>query len=63
MVHVAKTKGRKIGFACLKFNKKTGTYYDCRKIDESKEESEKVQVVPTDELLPVADEEFDAFFK
>lgn len=63
LVHVAKTKGRKIGFACLKFNKKTGTYYDCKKIDESKEDTEKVQVVPTDELIPVADDEFDAFFK
>lgn len=45
LVHVAKTKGRKIGFACLKFNKKLGIYYDCKKIDEAKEETDKVEVV------------------
>ncbi len=56
LVHVAKTKGRKIGFACLKYNKKTNTYYDCRKIDESKEESEKVQVIPKKVTLFEVDE-------
>lgn len=45
LVHIAKTKGRKLGFACLKYNKKTNTYYDCKKIDEKKEESEKVEVI------------------
>lgn len=45
LVHVAKTKGRKIGFSCLKFNKKLGIYYDCKKIDENKEETDKVQVI------------------
>lgn len=45
LVYVAKTKGRKLGFACLKYNKKTNTYYDCKKLDESKEENEKVEVV------------------
>lgn len=44
LVYVAKTKGRKIGYACLKFNKKLGLYYDCEKIDKNKEESEKAQV-------------------
>lgn len=45
LIHVAKTKGRKIGFACLKFNKKTGVYYDCKKIDDSKEETERANVI------------------
>lgn len=45
LVYVAKTKGRKIGYACLKFNKKLGLFYDCKKIDENKEEIEKAQVV------------------
>ena len=54
LVHVAKTKGRKIGFACLKFNRKTRTYYDCKKIDETKEESDKAQVVaPQPDLIPL----------
>jgi twinkle protein len=45
LVYVAKTKGRKLGFACLKYNKKTNTYYDCKKIDESKEETEKIEII------------------
>ena len=54
LVHIAKTKGRKIGFECLKYNKKTNTYYSCKKIDESKEETEKAQVVvPQTELVQV----------
>lgn len=58
LVHVAKTKGRKIGFACLKFNKKTGTYYECKKIDENKEESEKAQVIaPQPGLIPVSEDD------
>lgn len=54
LVHIAKTKGRKIGFACLKFNKKTNTYYDCPKIDESQEEDDKARVVsPYKDLIPI----------
>lgn len=45
LLYVAKTKGRKLGFVCLKYNRKTNTYYECKKIDENKEESEKAQVV------------------
>lgn len=41
LVYIAKTKGRKIGYACLKFNKKLGQFYDCKKIDEKKEFNEK----------------------
>ena len=54
LVHIAKTKGRKIGFECLKYNKKTNTYYSCKKIDESKPESEKAQVVePKVEMIEI----------
>jgi hypothetical protein len=61
LVHVAKTKGRKIGFACLKFNRKTRNYYDCKKIDENKEENDKAQVIPPKvELTPVDDDIFDS---
>lgn len=59
LVHIAKTKGRKIGFACLKYNRKSRVYYDCKKIDETKEESEQAQVVaPRQELIPLTDGEW-----
>lgn len=45
LVYIPKTKGRKNGFSCLKYNKCTNTYYECRKIDESKEDDEKAKVV------------------
>lgn len=41
LIKVAKTKGRKIGFVCLKFNKITHNYYECKKIDERKEDDDK----------------------
>lgn len=64
LVHVAKTKGRKIGFCCLKYNRKTNTYYDCKKIDESKEEPDKAQVIAPKEiaLIPAEESLFDMPF-
>lgn len=59
LVHVAKTKGRKLGFSCLKFNKKLGIYYDCKKIDENKEETDKVQIIAPKQQSTF-DETFDA---
>jgi twinkle protein len=59
LLYVAKTKGRKLGFVCLKYNRKTNTYYECKKIDESKEETERAEVIvrqkPT--LVEVDDDE------
>ena len=60
LIHVAKTKGRKIGFACLKYNKKFNTYYDCKKIDENKQETDIVNVIPP-ELTPLNNNEIDFF--
>lgn len=58
LVYVAKTKGRKLGFACLKYNRKTNTYYDCKKLDEKAEEPEKATVIaPQLELMPIEDED------
>lgn len=54
LVYVAKTKGRKVGFACLKYNKRTNTYYDCRKIDENKADDDKAKVV-VPELQPTTE--------
>jgi hypothetical protein len=45
LLYVAKTKGRKLGFVCLKYNRKTNTYYECKKIDESREESDRAEVI------------------
>lgn len=45
LLYVAKTKGRKLGFVALKYNKKTNTYYECQKIDERREESEVSNII------------------
>ena len=42
LIAVEKTKGRKIGLMCLKFNKKTGCYYDMDKVIQ---ESENVEMI------------------
>lgn len=57
LVHVAKTKGRKLGFSILKFNKRLNIYYDCKKIDETKEETDKVNVI-----IPKQQSTFDETF-
>lgn len=35
----AKTKGNRIGYVCLKYNFITKSYYECKKIDDKKDES------------------------
>ena len=58
LVFVAKTKGRKLGFCCLKYNKQTNTYYECKKIDEKKDEPEKTQIIiRRPGLIPLNDDE------
>lgn len=58
LVFVAKTKGRKLGFCCLKYNKQTNTYYECKKIDEKKDEPEKTQIIiKRPSLIPLNDDE------
>lgn len=46
VLFVLKTKGRKLGLVCLKFNAITNTYYEIGKIDEKKEESAKPILYP-----------------
>ena len=57
LVCVAKTKGRRIGYACLKFNKKLGQFYDCKKLDSKKEFDERVTMYsnPKKDLIPITD--------
>ncbi len=60
LIKVAKTKGRKLGFVCLKFNRITNTYYECKKIDDKKEEEEKpvlfTKQKTIDDLIPIDDD-------
>lgn len=60
LIKVAKTKGRKLGFVCLKFNRITNTYYECKKIDDKKEEDEKPHIFTKqssfEELTPIDDD-------
>ena len=64
LIKVAKTKGRKLGFTCLKFNKVTNTYYECKKLDEKKEDDDKpVIFTPAQmKLTPVDDKDIDDIF-
>lgn len=60
LVYVAKTKGRRIGYACLKFNRKLGLFYDCKKIDENKKFEEKTTIYgppPQEGLIPLSEKE------
>lgn len=64
LIKVAKTKGRKLGFTCLKFNKVTNTYYECKKLDEKKEDDDKpVIFTPAQmKLTPVDDKDIEDIF-
>lgn len=46
IIKVAKTKGRKLGFVCLGFNRITQTYYEIKKMDEKKVENIRANVIP-----------------
>lgn len=64
LIKVAKTKGRKLGFTCLKFNKVTNTYYECKKLDEKKEDDDKpVIFTPAQmKLTPIDDKDIEDIF-
>lgn len=66
ILYVPKTKGRKLGFVCLGFNRITQTYYEVKKIDEKVQESNRSNVIPENAtLLEVSGQEFkdiDALF-
>lgn len=60
IMKVAKTKGRKLGFVCLGFNRITQTYYEIKKIDEKLQESNRSNVVAENTtLLEISDDEMD----
>lgn len=47
IIFVQKTKGRKIGMFTVKYNLYTNTYYECKKINESEKDSDKVVIYDT----------------
>lgn len=54
IIEVLKTRHNKLGFVGLKYNKKTNTYYESKRINNNQEEIEKAQVVaPKSELIPI----------
>lgn len=54
VVNVAKTKGTRLGFVCLKFNRITSTFYECKKLDEKQEPNEKTTLhLPKNDLLQI----------
>lgn len=64
VVEVRKTKGRGLGFVCLKFNKISNSYYECEPKDK-KEEKQQAKPRPhyqQVELIPIDDDEFDDVF-
>ena len=66
LIKVAKTKGRKLGFVCLKFNRITNSYYECKKIDEKKDDDGKpilfASRLPISELAPIEDDDMELPF-
>lgn len=55
IVEVLKTRHNKLGFVGLKYNKKTNTYYEAKRLNNNLEENEKAQVVQKVELTQVDD--------
>ena len=66
LIKVAKTKGRKLGFVCLKFNRITNSYYECKKINDKKDDDEKsilfASRLPIAELAPIEDDDMELPF-
>ena len=58
VLFVLKTKGKKLGLVCLKFNTVTQTYYEISKIDEKKAEPEKAILhAPKTQQISIEDTE------
>lgn len=59
LLYLAKTKGRRLGYVCLKFDKITNNYYECRKIDETKKDNEEpIMNLPSQPKLEEVDIDF-----
>lgn len=64
VIEVRKTKGRGLGFVCLKFNKVTNSYYECEKRGqyEPKEEPKKPVLYTQPNLIEITDEDLSDIF-
>lgn len=65
VIEVRKTKGRGLGFVCLKFNKVTNSYYECEKRGspfEPKAEPKKPVLYSQPSLIEVTDEDLSDIF-
>lgn len=62
VIEVLKTRHNKLGFVGLKYNKKTNTYYESKKLNNNQEENEKADVITKQiELTPINDTLEDIF--
>lgn len=58
VIEVLKTRHNKLGFVGLKYNKKTNTYFEARRLNNNLEETEKATVIaPQLGLMPIEDED------
>lgn len=48
IIEVLKTRHNKLGFVGLKYNRKSNTYYESRKLNNNQEENEKSEVIATE---------------
>lgn len=64
VIEVRKTKGRGLGFVCLKFNKISNSYYECTKngADEPKEEPKRPVLYTQPNFIEVTDEDLSDIF-
>lgn len=53
IIEVLKTRHNKLGFVGLKYNRRTNTYYEARRLNNNIEETENSQVVQKPELIPI----------
>lgn len=58
LIEVLKTRHNKLGFVGLKYNRKTNTYYEAKRLNNNIEETEKSQVIaPQPDLIPVSEDD------
>lgn len=57
LIMVKKTKGKSLGMFTIGFSKATKSYYECKKIDESKEDEKPVLFAPQQGLIPISEDD------
>lgn len=62
VIEVLKTRHNKLGFVGLKYDKKRNTYYECKRINNNVEETEKAQVVVQNAMFTPVEGDFEDIF-